>query len=273
MGWVLCDRTEPGEECTSLETPDSGATDRAGPGSTVVSRADRCVREREGSGGDPLSKSSVTPLRALQKPKPLSDSPITRRLPPRSYLLWENRVRWYWQIENYLKRARETLNRIVCTVWVSCCTVQVCVDWQSHVTPPLPNCGILHVTRVNSHQEIYWLMVPPSASPLTWRSWGLSDALHHPPRSVLSPPPAPPLRPLWVSLFFSYISLTLSQFPSLFLPPRFFSDPFQWTNESLSFVLFLYIYVVLKAAGLGSYDVWLQRLFLSALIWQSCCRL
>lgn len=38
--------------------------------------------------GDPLSKPSVTPLPALQKSNPISDSLITCRLPLRRCLLW-----------------------------------------------------------------------------------------------------------------------------------------------------------------------------------------
>lgn len=65
----------------SLQTPD-----RTGPGSEVVSQADRCVcecmcvRERQGRiQGDPLSE--CTPLAAPQKSNPIPDSQITYRLP------------------------------------------------------------------------------------------------------------------------------------------------------------------------------------------------
>lgn len=77
-----------------------------------------------------------------------------------------------------------------------------------------------------------------------------------------------------VFIFLSFLHFFPVSFLSGFSPVPF-SEPWYHLALCLSFAFCPFssalIYGGWRAAGVGSYDVWLQRLFLSALIWQSCC--
>lgn len=103
--------------------------------------------------------------------------------------------------------------------------------------------GILHVNRVNSQQEIYWLMEPQSGPPVT-RSWGLLVPLHHTSLCSHSPSSHSSKTPLWYYYSFSlvYWSFNLFSIISLYVtlqgvPPIPFNEP--WYHLVLCFLLFL----------------------------------
>lgn len=81
--------------------------------------------------------------------------------------------------------------------------------------------------------------------------------------------------PSWCVHLFTSSPFLLLFFPCRVPPHIPFSEPCVHLVLRLSFSFCPFssalIYCGQTAAGVGSYDVWLQQLFLSALIWQSCC--
>lgn len=113
-------------------------------------------------------------------------------------------------------------------------------------------------------------MVPQSGPPVTRGSWVLSVPLHHTPFCLLLEDP------FRVSLFFFFLFICHLHFSLFVFPSGFFPAPHKWATVSLHCMSFSscpfssnLIYDAWRASGVGSYDVWLLWLFLSALIWLS----
>lgn len=190
------------------------------------------VRGKSPGRGDPLSRFSVTPLPALQKPKPVSDSLITCEVSLwRSLVLKTSGTKfWLWRTLKF--SFCSPLGRV--SVQWDCVPCQPC---QQSLGDLVSNGA---TARVPCDED------------------------------VSQTPPPPLLRPLWVFLFlFCGVFISPPRL-SYILPFSPFCLFLSLKNSFLSFLfLQLWFMAFLKTAGERSYDVWLQRLFISALIWHS----